>query len=57
MSVMDFLNRHFGEQTDLPILVADDLSLYVEEKRQPQQSSSHRPYTGFTGDSMDDSSD
>jgi hypothetical protein len=57
MGVLDFLNRHFGEQTDLPIEVADDLSLFVEEKRAPKQGLSQRSYTGFLDDSMDDSSD
>jgi hypothetical protein len=57
MGILDYLNRTFGESSDLPIQVADDLSLYVEEKRTPNQASSHRPYQGLIGDSMEDDSD
>jgi hypothetical protein len=34
---LDKLNDIFGEKTDLPIQVNDDLTTYVEEKRPPCQ--------------------
>lgn len=57
MSILDFLNQVFGQPSNLPIQVGDDLELFVEEKRAPQQSLSGRdafglPNVDFGGDSI-----
>jgi hypothetical protein len=57
MSIFGFFNNPFGEKSDLPIQVADDLSTFVEEKRAPRQGLTDSAFGGFTHDSMDDSSD
>jgi hypothetical protein len=53
-SLLDLINRTFGNTSDLPIQVGDDLSLYVEEKREPNRASSRPPYQGILDDSMTD---
>jgi hypothetical protein len=56
--ILDFLNKHFGENSDLPIQVEENggtYDLYVEEKREPNQSSGRKPYQGISDDSIDDS--
>ncbi len=57
MSLFGFFHNAFGEKSDLPIQVADDLSTFVEEKRPPRQGLTELSVDSFTHDSMDDSSD
>jgi hypothetical protein len=57
MSLFGFFHNAFGEKSDLPIQVADDLSTFVEEKRPPRQGLTDSSVNSFTHDSMDDSSD
>lgn len=56
MSWLDCLSNLFTSEpeTNLPIQVADDLTLFVEEKRAPRQHFTERlkPFSAL--DSMDD---